>query len=294
MLIEPAAGALLVRAPAKVNVFLEVLGKRADGYHEIATLMVAVSLYDTVEVKEAPAGEVRLSSDDPVLPVGADNLVHRAAALLQARTQCGRGAHMHLYKRIPMAAGLAGGSSDAAAALVGLNQVWQIGLSTAQLAGVGAELGSDVPFFFSTPAAWCTGRGEHVEPLMPARPLWFVLACPSAGLSTARVYERVRVPAKPLSGEAVRIALRTGGPTALSGQLHNRLQEPALELCPDIRALLERLKATRPLCYLMTGSGSAAFALCKDRHDALRVARLLRHGAKEDSRLRVFVVSSCP
>ena len=141
----------MVRAPAKVNLFLEVLGKRPDGFHEIATLMVAIRLMDTLIFKEEP--DLRLGCNRPDLSTGPDNLVLRAARLLAERTGCTKGAHIRLVKRIPMAAGLAGGSTDAAATLWGLNRLWKLGLSRDELAGMGAELGSDIPFFFHAPAA---------------------------------------------------------------------------------------------------------------------------------------------
>src|SRR5438045_8162621 len=154
------ADKLVVRAPAKVNLFLEVLSKRPDGYHEIATLMVAIRLMDTLVFKEEP--DLRLGCNRPDLSTGPDNLVLRAARLLQKRTACTRGAHIRLVKRIPMAAGLAGGSTDAAATLAGLDRLWQVGKSAGELAALSSEIGSDIPFFFRTPAAWCTGRGEVV------------------------------------------------------------------------------------------------------------------------------------
>src|SRR5436190_14040887 len=144
---------LIVRAPAKVNLFLEVHGKRPDGYHDLATLMVAVSLFDTLVLKEGPGQDIRLelapaeehpAEERPPLSAGPDNLVWRAADLLKRRTGHPGGAVLRLHKRIPLAAGLAGGSSDAAATLVGLNRLWRLGLADADLSGLAAELGSDV------------------------------------------------------------------------------------------------------------------------------------------------------
>src|SRR5205807_2677341 len=139
------------------------LHKRPDGYHEIATLMVAIRLMDTLVFKEEP--DLRLGCNRPDLSTGPDNLVLRAARLLQKRTACTRGAHIRLVKRIPMAAGLAGGSTDAAATLWGLSRLWKLDLAREELMHLGAELGSDVPFFFGSSAAWCTGRGEIVTPV---------------------------------------------------------------------------------------------------------------------------------
>src|SRR5438132_9857799 len=138
MRIERQADAVVVWAPAKVNLHLEVLAKRPDGYHEIATLMVAVSLYDTLEFKEENSGEIQLDCDHADLTTGPDNLVSRAAQLLQQRTGFQRSAHIRLEKRIPLAAGLGGGSSDAAATLAGLNHLWRLGLTQPNLALLGA------------------------------------------------------------------------------------------------------------------------------------------------------------
>src|SRR5439155_448213 len=165
MIIRRDGASVLVLAPAKINLHLEVLRRRADGYHDLETLMVAVGLYDTLEFKDDSSGDVRLSCDRPDLSTGPDNLICRAADLLRQRFIVSRGATIRLWKRIPLAAGLAGGSSDAAATLAGLNLVWRLGLANEELARLGAELGSDVSFFCAGPAAWCTGRGEIVRPL---------------------------------------------------------------------------------------------------------------------------------
>ena len=291
MLGKWQAGAWVTKAPAKVNLFLEVLAKRADGYHEIATLMVAVSLYDSLKFKEEASGEIRLDCDHPQLSTGPDNLVCRAADVLKARTGCRRGARIRLRKRIPLAAGLAGGSTDAAATLDGLNRLWGLGLTKEELATLGGEIGSDVAFFFSTPAAWCTGRGEQVSPVRLSRPLWFVLGCLPLGLSTATVYGGVRVPESPQSGQEIRRAVIEGNVEEIGRRLHNRLQEPAEKLCPAVRDLRHRFESLRPAGVLMSGSGPSMFALCRDRREARRIAPLLRRGPDEEA--SVFVVQSC-
>jgi 4-diphosphocytidyl-2-C-methyl-D-erythritol kinase len=301
MLSARDADAVLVRAPAKVNLFLEVLAKRSDGYHDIASLMVAVSLYDTLIFREDSSGQIQLSCDLPHLSTGPDNLVCRAADLLRRRTGCTRGAAIRLHKRIPMAAGLAGGSTDAAATLDGLNRLWELGLSARELAVLGAEIGSDVPFFFSTPAAWCTGRGEKTTPWLLGRTLHLVLVCPAAGLSTADVYRGVTVPEQPESGDEIRQAVADGNVEEIGRRLHNRLQPAAERLCPPIAALDDRLARLGPAGQLMSGSGTSLFALCRDHGEALRLARRLRAGGEEVAAgpetgggVNLFVVQSCP
>jgi 4-diphosphocytidyl-2-C-methyl-D-erythritol kinase len=293
MLGERQGDDLRIRTPAKVNLFLEVLGKRADGYHEIATLMVAVSLFDTLRFTPNLDGNVVLNSVHPTLSSGPDNLICRSARLLRERTGCAQGATIHLEKRIPLAAGLAGGSSDAAATLAGLNQLWRLGLETRELAALSAEMGSDIPFFFAQPAAWCTGRGGKVAPMPVTGPLWFVLASPLVGLSTAAVYRGVTVPEEPSSGDAIRSAVESGNVQEIGRGLFNRLQPVAEKLCPPVAELCSRLQGLRPAGVLMSGSGTSVFALCRDYREAQRVAQGLSAGPPDDSNPRVNIVQSC-
>ena len=223
MCINRYADDVVAWAPAKVNLHLEVLGKRPDGYHEIATLMVAIRLFDTLVFRDEPTGDIRLQCTRHGLSTGPDNLVVRAAHLLQQHAGCQRGAAIRLVKRIPLAAGLAGGSTDAAATLAGLNELWKLGLGREELANLAARLGSDIPFFLDGPAAWCSGRGERVKATPLGATLDFVLLCPPFGLSTADVYRRVMVQERPESGEEIRRALATGEVAAIAQAMHNRL-----------------------------------------------------------------------
>jgi 4-diphosphocytidyl-2-C-methyl-D-erythritol kinase len=281
-----------VWAPAKVNLFLEVTARRPDGYHELRTLMVAVGLYDTLEFAPAPPGPVTLSCTDPTLGTGPENLVVRAAELLRRHTGHRGGAAVRLTKRIPREAGLAGGSTDAAATLVGLNRLWGLGLGRDDLAAMAAELGSDVAFFLRPPAAWCTGRGEEVSPWPLGGRLHLVLVCPPFGLSTAQVYRGVRVPAAPRDGDALKRAVRAGDAEAIGRHLHNRLQEPGLALRPELADWLARLAAPGPAGCLISGSGSTVFAVCRGAAEARRVAAAVRPDA-DAAGARVFVVRSC-
>lgn len=293
MLIERFADTTVVWAPAKVNLFLEILGKRADGYHEIATLMVAIRLFDTLILVDDPAGDCRLACDRPDLSTGPDNLILRAAALLREHTGCRRGAAIRLVKRIPLAAGLAGGSTDAAGTLAGLNALWGLGLAPNELAELAGRLGSDVPFFLGGPAAWCTGRGEIIRRLDVGAPLYLVLLCPQQGLSTADVYKGVTVPSEPKKGDPICQALVAGQVEEMGRLVFNRLQESAQQLCPELAGHLDRLRELNPAGTLMSGSGSTLFALCRDFRQALTVARHLRaqEGAAEHP--RIFLVRSC-
>jgi len=282
-----------VWTPAKVNLFLEVLGRRTDGYHELATLMITVGLFDTLEFTERPSGGVSLSCDAASLSTGPDNLVVRAAELLRSRYAVTQGVEVRLHKRIPMQAGLAGGSSDAAATLAGLSALWRLNLDAATLAALGAELGSDVSFFFRGPAAWCTGRGEIIEPLTVGRPLDFVLARPAEGLSTASVFKALSLTGETVDGSPAREALRVGDVEALGRALFNRLEGPAERLCPVVGDVRRSLEAANPLGARMSGSGSTVFALARDGPDALRIARAVPDAWEGGGAGRVCVVRSC-
>ena len=289
---------LVVAAPAKINLFLEIRGKRPDGYHDLESLMVAVNLFDTLELSARADGAIQLSCEESLscgtglqtcesnagrnacatkIPTGPDNLVYKAAERLRSRANREElGASIHLTKRIPMQAGLAGGSSDAAATILGLNHLWNLNLSRSELAAVAAEVGSDVAFFLALPAGWCTGRGELVSPEASSRSFDVVLVCPPVGLSTVEVYRALQVPSVPVDGFAARAAFRAGDPDALGAALFNRLQPPAVHLAPAVETVYRRLAGLKPAGCLMSGSGSAVFALCRDSHEAHRVAQAFR------------------
>ncbi len=262
-------GALVVPAPAKINLTLEVLGRRPDGYHALRSVMQTLELHDTLELHPAP--ELGFDCDAPEL-TGEDNLVVRAARLLRAATGYAGGAAIALRKRIPVQAGLGGGSSDAAAALAGLNRLWGTGLPLGRLAELGAALGSDVPFFFAAPTALVSGRGEVVEPLPPLPRVWVVLYRPPLGVSTARIFAAM-TPAQYGDGAATErllAALRAGLP-AEQWPLSNGLQATVTALYPEVAAALERLRAAGAPAPLMTGSGSTVYALFSDEGAARRV-----------------------
>ncbi len=291
--------AVKVTAPAKINLYLEVLGKRPDGYHAIETVILAVELFDELTIAADPSGHVTLSCDQPELTTGPDNLIMKAALLLKDRTGCKSGATIGLMKRIPWAAGLGGGSSDAASALAGLNEVWELGLTQDRLAALGAELGSDVPFFFNMPAALCTGRGEVVKSIPVGRAFDVVLLKPPVGLGTAEVYRELGAwnsKSEIRNPRLVLEALAEGNVEKLGQNLHNRLQGPAMRLCPQVAEWYQRLRAMGAAGCLLSGSGSSLFALCRDEREAERVANDLLSGLPSESELarpRVFRLRSC-
>lgn len=270
-------GGAEVLAPAKLNLFLEILGKRPDGYHELESLMVTVGLFDTLEVRDDPSGRIALECNDPSLPTDASNLVVRAAERLKAESGTGRGAAIRLRKAIPAQAGLAGGSSDAAATLAALDRIWGLTLSKPRLEALAAEIGSDVAFFLHAPAAVCRGRGEQVEPLSPALPLHFVVLCPPLGVATADVYRRLTPPKAPRSIAETRRALESGDTQDLGRSFFNRLQPVAEAIEPRLEAARRALESLGSSLdgHLMSGSGSAYFGLCRDQDAAGHAARQL-------------------
>ena len=276
---------LLVSAPAKINLHLEVLGLRPDGFHELAMVMQTLDLADTLRLRPTADGAISLSCDHADLPTDGSNLIVRAAELLRARTGLPElGAAISLEKRIPIGAGLAGGSSNGAAALVGLNALWGCGFSADQLLAMAAELGSDMPFCVGGGTQLCFGRGEVLEPAgLAAAPELGVLLIkhPGSSVSTPWAYGRCRELRGDfyLSAEAEfeqrRQALRQGPLLgALRGEvplspLRNDLQpvvEPEVESVREGLALLRR--SPGPLAVAMSGSGPSLFALFADRAGA--------------------------
>jgi 4-diphosphocytidyl-2-C-methyl-D-erythritol kinase len=256
--------------------------------------MVAVELFDTLEIRSTSGGQIALTCEPSSLSAGPDNLVYKAAIALREHVKrSDLGAEIRLTKRIPTQAGLGGGSSDAAATLVGLNRIWKLGLTREELLGIAASLGSDVAFFLTLPAAWCTGRGEQVSPEEPASGFYFVLVCPPVGLGTAGVYGKLAVPTQPRGGEAVRKAFRTGDAKALGTALFNRLEEPAFAIEPLVGRIRQRLAAAAPCGAMMSGSGSTVFAVCRDRAHAVQVAgRFVDSRPVDEPESRVLVLRS--
>jgi 4-diphosphocytidyl-2-C-methyl-D-erythritol kinase len=274
--------AVVARAPAKINVQLAVGPLRPDGFHELRTVYLAVSLFDTVTVRSADGLTVSVRGlDADVVPTDRRNLVWRAAELLADHAGVPAEAAIEIEKSIPAAAGLAGGSADAAAALVALDALWGTRASRADLDGLAAQLGSDVPFSLLGGVALGAGRGERLSPVL-ARLRWhWVLGIAGAGLSTPAVYaelDRLRaagtLPAEGglASADPVIAALRSGPPSALAGALANDLQAPALALRPELGRALRAATEAGALGALVSGSGPTVAALAAGEQAAVRLA----------------------
>ena len=278
-----------LQARAKLNLSLAVLAKRPDGFHEIESLMVPVTLHDTLMIRTTDEPGVRLTVRfggrllEPAaavlrrdVPTDDSNLVVRAVRLLAAEAGETRGLEVDLVKEIPSGAGLGGGSSDAAAALMGAAKAWGIDWPRSRLATLAAQLGSDVPFFLEGCPAIASGRGERLVAVggMPA--LHAVIACPAAGLSTAAVYARC-TPDVGHRGAAERLAAAFGAGdlgTAFAA-MHNTLEPPARALAADVGRLLDAMTAAGAMRPMLTGSGSACFALARSEPEARAIAARL-------------------
>ncbi|MEU4998313.1 4-(cytidine 5'-diphospho)-2-C-methyl-D-erythritol kinase [Streptomyces sp. NPDC021622] len=269
-----------VRVPAKVNVQLAVGAARADGFHDLANVFLAVGLYDEVTV--TPADELRVTCEGPgsdQVPLDRTNLAARAAELLAARYGIAPDVHIHIAKDIPVAGGMAGGSADGAGALVACDALWGTGAPRGELLDICAELGSDVPFSLVGGAALGTGRGEKLEPLEVGGAFHWVFAVADGGLSTPAVYREfdrlTPVAPDPEASPVLLDALRTGDVAGLAASMVNDLQPAALSLFPSLKDTLAAGTAAGALAALVSGSGPTTAFLADDADAARRVADAL-------------------
>lgn len=252
-------------APAKINLSLHVLGKRLDGYHDLASVMQQISIYDELDFNQCPEG-IRLSCPGTDLPTNEDNLIYRAAKALFNDARYGGGVEIILHKHIPSAAGLGGGSSDAATTLMALNDLCSLNVSQSQLLKLGAKLGADVPFFIFGRSAFATGIGDELQVISEMPKLNLVLINPSFPLSTKAVYERLNltltknknnysIPRFYALGDVVR-------------ELHNDLESVSLKMHPGLKDFKQMLVKEGALGALMSGSGPTLFGIFEDEKSA--------------------------
>jgi 4-diphosphocytidyl-2-C-methyl-D-erythritol kinase len=265
-----------VSAPAKVNLILDVLGKRPDGYHEVAMLMVRLSLYDRVRVTLVPGGPITVVCPGLALAADEENIAARAARLFLDHTGRKTGVAICIDKQIPAAAGLGGGSSDAAAVLVALDELLATGLSRAELQSLGVRLGADVPFFLcGETAAWATGIGEYLQGWRGLPPCHLVLVNPRFAVSTAWVYQNLGLTRFRGMSRIPRFPERA---TDLAQLLRNDLEAVTSARHSEIAVIKSRLRRAGALGALMCGSGPTVFGLFADRPAADRVAAGLARG----------------
>ncbi len=275
-------------APAKVNLRLEVLGKRSDGFHGIRSLVTGLGLYDRLRFERAGLGRFELSCDEPALACGRVNLVVQAARLLAKRTGTKQGARIELHKSIPLGGGLGGGSSDAASTLSGLNELWRTGLSETELAGLGAELGSDVPLFFALPTAVIEGRGERVTRVGMRWSGWIVLVLGDGPVSTAEVYRAWRPSdSRPHDADVISGMIDVARADTLAESCVNELEPAVLRVAPSVERMRSRVAGIAGRPVGVSGAGSTLFALFDDAEAARGLAAQLTENG-----LRAVVVSA--
>jgi len=261
-----------VKSFAKVNLGIEVLGKRADGYHEIRTLFQSVDLYDLLEIFPLLRNEIILTGDDSSVPWDESNLVHRAATLLKNRYSIERGAEIHVTKKIPAGKGLGGGSSNAAMTLLALNEMWRLGLKKEDLQGLGSLLGADVPFFFEGGLCLGQGIGSRILPLDNLDPCLCVMVLPSISVSTASVYEEYRVSLTSQDKDSKIIRFLDSRDL---GFLENDLEETVFRTHPQIKAIKNLIQEQGSELTLMSGSGSVVFGLFRQKIKAEKARKKL-------------------
>ena len=257
---------------AKVNLRLEILKKREDGYHEIRTIFQKISLHDTIRFSLKKAQGISITTNEPDLPVGKSNLVYRAAQAILNNSAYRGGISIHIEKRIPLGAGLGGGSSNAATTLKALNYLLEMGLSQKEMMTMGVKIGADVPFFFLEKGAIATGIGERLKEIdLPG--LWYVLIYPNFEVSTRWAYQNTR-----LTKEKFRYKIHKflTTPEAISKVLMNDLEEVVSEKYPQIHVMKEVLRSQGALGSLMTGSGPTVFGIYADEKNAASAYRNIR------------------
>jgi 4-diphosphocytidyl-2-C-methyl-D-erythritol kinase len=272
-----------IRAPAKINLGLRVVGERADGYHLLDTVMAAVTLYDEIAIKKRrpaksqgrDAAKLRVTCDHPRIPAGEKNLVYRAASLLLQRAGLDQPLDIHIRKRIPIGAGLGGGSTDAAATLVGLNRLLKLGFSARRLEALASSLGADVPFFIRARPARARGIGDRLTPLKFVPAWWLVIIYPGFPVSTAWVYKNFcRNLTKSRANTSINTLLTSA--SKIAQLLVNDLEAVVIKRHSRIGLLKDRLTQVGAHGALMSGSGSAVFGIFGSREEANKAYRTLR------------------
>lgn len=278
-----------IRAPAKINLCLRVVGRRADGYHLLDTIMLPVSLYDEIIIKKGGKsslkGRLTVTCDDPLVPWGKENLAYKAASLLLNKQHINESVHIHIHKRIPVGAGLGGGSTDAAATLVGLNRLFRLGYRRKRLENMASTIGADVPFFVKGVPARARGIGERLSPLRKIPRLWLIILYPKFPVSTAWVYRNLHPKlTKAIANTSINFSL--GSSANLRKLLVNDLETVTMGRYPRIGLLKEELARQGAIGTLMSGSGSSVFGVFRSKRSAERAFRRLL----KDREVQAFLV----
>lgn len=278
------------KAPAKINLSLDVLYKRPDGFHEVEMVMTMVDLADRLEMSELPRDTIIISSQAGYIPLDEKNLAFQAARLIKQRYDVKKGVYIHLEKQIPVSAGLAGGSSDAAATLRGLNRLWQLGLSQTELMSLGKEIGSDVPFCIQGGTALASGRGEICTPIPSPPQCWVVLAKPPIHVSTADVFGKLKVDQiqnRPRT-QALIEAMERKDFYGMCAAMGNVLEQVTIPLYPQVQQIKDCMIHLGADGVLMSGSGPTVFGLVSKQTKVKKVYNGLRGFCKDVYAVRLL------
>ncbi|WP_080871820.1 4-(cytidine 5'-diphospho)-2-C-methyl-D-erythritol kinase [Oceanobacillus timonensis] len=280
---------VMEKAPAKINLSLDVLNKREDGYHDVEMVMTTIDLADRLEFRELSADKIQLSLESRYVPSDERNLAYKAAALFKETYKINKGVHIRIDKSIPVSAGLAGGSADAAAVLRGLNRLWQMDISLTELADLGAQLGADIAFCVYSKTAIAKGYGELIE-FLPAPPAcWVVIARPDIGVSSYTVFDQINLPEleHPDTKEVLE-ALNEGNFSKLCNHLGNALEPITFSMHPEVAKLKEAMRLAGAEGVMMSGSGPTVFGLMKHHRKALRIYNSMRGFCKDVQLIRML------
>ncbi|WP_086348406.1 4-(cytidine 5'-diphospho)-2-C-methyl-D-erythritol kinase [Candidatus Enterococcus clewellii] len=273
---------IIEKAPAKINLGLDALYKREDGYHELEMVMASVDLADRLFFETLTENQIIIETDNSFIPVDQKNHAFAAAELVKKKFQIETGVRIYIEKRIPVAAGLAGGSSDCAATLRGLNRLWNLGLSNQDLADLGSEIGSDVPYCIEGGTAFVTGRGERIEKMPPMPQCWVVLVKPKMSVSTGSIFgslsfNSIQHPDIP----ALKAAVMANDYDKMTQTIGNALEGVTIQKHPVVQQIKDRMLKFGADAALMSGSGPTVFALCDKKTRAQRIYNGLKGFCEE-------------
>jgi 4-diphosphocytidyl-2-C-methyl-D-erythritol kinase len=267
-----------LRSPAKVNLYLKVLNKRPDGLHNIVTLFERINLFDDIRFKTNKSGKIRLFCNHPHVPIGPKNLIYKVAKKLQEECNVKEGVDVDIRKRIPVAAGLAGGSSNAATALLGLNKLWNLHLTKKRMVEYAASLGSDIAFFlFNTSWALGTEKGSQIKPLQVKTKLWHILVVPKIKVYSGQVYNGLKLglTKKRTNVNILIHHLRKNHLDDVSHLMTNDLESEVVRICPQLMRIKQQMRSLQAISVMVSGSGPCVYGLTQTEQHALRIKKVL-------------------
>ena len=273
---------IIEKAPAKINLGLDVLGKRADGYHELEMVMSSVDLADRLIMEELEEDKIIIETNKAFLPIDKRNNVYQAASIVKKRYSINKGILIRITKNIPVAAGLGGGSTDCAAALRGMDRLWQLSLTMPELIDIGMEVGTDVPYCIYGTTAFISGKGEKVTPLRPMPQCWVVLVKPRLSVSTGKIFQEVDLDQLHHPDiQELSDAILAEDYQRMIAAMGNSLESITIPKHPVVQQIKERMMKYGADVALMTGSGPTVFALCQKYSRAQRVYNALKGFCEE-------------